>query len=58
MYNVIEPMNIRETLLQEKIYTKSQANAFTAYACLSPEHFKELMQCFLDKEYRIAQYAA
>jgi hypothetical protein len=51
-------MNIREVLLQDKIYTKAQATSITNYACSSPEHFKELMQCFTDNNYRIAQRAA
>ena len=51
-------MNIKETLLQEKIYTKTGANTITTYACSSPSHPDELMQCFTDKEYRIAQRAA
>jgi hypothetical protein len=51
-------MNIREALLQDKIYTKAQANTITNYACSSPEHFKELMKCFTDNNYRIAQRAA
>lgn len=30
----------------------------SAFACSSPKHFKELMQCFLSNEYRLAQRAA
>jgi hypothetical protein len=51
-------MNIKEALLQDKIYTKAQAATITDYACTSPENFKELMQCFTDNSYRIAQRAA
>jgi hypothetical protein len=51
-------MNIKEALLQEKIYTKAQATAITIYACSSPACFKELMQCFVAKDYRTAQRAA
>ncbi len=51
-------MNLRETLLQEKRYSKDSANRVTAYAIASPQHFKALMQCFTDKDYRTAQRAA
>lgn len=51
-------MNIREALLQEKMHTKTRANSITDYACTSPDHFKELMNCFVDTEYRVAQRAA
>jgi hypothetical protein len=51
-------MNIREELLKEKIHTKAHAMEITGYACSSPKHFKELMDCFLCNDYRIAQRAA
>jgi hypothetical protein len=51
-------MNIREELLKENIHTKQHALKISEYACSSPKHFKELMQCFLSKEYRLAQRAA
>ena len=51
-------MNIREALLKEKNHNKAQALKITAYACSTPEYFKELMQCFLSNEYRLAQRAA
>ena len=51
-------MNIREELLKEKNYSKTQALKISAFACSSPKHFKELMQCFLSNEYRLAQRAA
>lgn len=51
-------MNIREKLLKEKNHNKEQALKITAHACSSPEYFKELMQCFLSNEYRLAQRAA
>jgi hypothetical protein len=51
-------MNIREELLKEKIHLKTQALKISEYACSSPAHFKELMQCFLNNEYRLAQRAA
>jgi hypothetical protein len=51
-------MNIREELLKEKNHSKIQALKISAYACSSPKYFKELMQCFLSNEYRLAQRAA
>jgi hypothetical protein len=51
-------MNIREELLQEKVHTKAHATEITSYACSSPSHFNELMDCFLSNDYRIAQRAA
>lgn len=49
-------MNIRAELLKE--HSKAQAIKISNYACTSKENFEELMQCFLDKEYRVAQRAA
>jgi hypothetical protein len=49
-------MNIREELLKE--HSKAQALKIAAYACLSPENFKELIHCFFDNECRVAQFAA
>jgi hypothetical protein len=49
-------MNIREELLKE--HSKAQALKIAAYACNSSENFKELMNCFTDNEYRVAQRAA
>lgn len=51
-------MNIREELLKEKLYLKVDADEITRYACASPEHFKQLMDCFLSNDYRVAQRAA
>lgn len=51
-------MNIQEELLKEKNHSKTQALKISNYACSSPKHFKELMQCFLSNEYRLAQRAA
>jgi hypothetical protein len=51
-------MNIREELLKGKNYSKTQALHLSAYACSSPKHFSELMECFLSNEYRLAQRAA
>ncbi len=49
-------MNIRAELLKE--HSKEQARRISNYACTSKESFEELMQCFLDKEYKVAQRAA
>ncbi|GAC1441946.1 MAG: hypothetical protein NVSMB63_09910 [Sediminibacterium sp.] len=49
-------MNIREEILKE--HSKAHALKIANYACASKKNFKELMQCFLDKEYRLAQRAA
>src|ERR1044072_5687287 len=51
-------MIIREELLKEKNHAKEQALKISAYACSSPEYFKQLIQCFLSNEYRLAQRAA
>ena len=51
-------MNIRDELLKEKNHTKQHALQIAEYAVSSSRHFKELMKCFLDKEYRVAQRAA
>ncbi len=51
-------MNIREEILKEKIHSKNHATAIAEYACSSPKNFKELVQCFLDNEYRVSQRAA
>ncbi len=49
-------MNIREEILQE--HSKTQALKIAAYACSSTKHFKELMQCFMEDDYRLSQRAA
>lgn len=49
-------MNIRDELLQE--HSRKQALRIAEYAILSKKNFKELMECFLSQEYRIAQRAA
>ena len=49
-------MNLREEILKE--HSKSHALKIASYACESKSNFKELMQCFLDEEYRLAQRAA
>jgi len=51
-------MNIREALLEDKTQNKERALQVAAYACSSAKNFKELMQCFLANEYRLAQRAA
>lgn len=51
-------MNVREELLKQQNHSKEHALKISEYACSSPKHFKELMQCFLSNEYRIAQRAA
>jgi hypothetical protein len=47
---------LREEILKE--HSKSQALKVANYACESKKNFKELMKCFLDDEYRLAQRAA
>jgi hypothetical protein len=47
---------LREEILKE--HSKSHALKIAGYACESKKNFKELMQCFLDDEYRLAQRAA
>lgn len=49
-------MIIREELEQE--HSKEQALKIATYACSSKKNFKELMNCFMSDEYRIAQRAA
>lgn len=49
-------MIIREEILKE--HSKENALRIATYACQSEKNFKELMLCFSDKEYRVAQRAA
>lgn len=49
-------MILREEILKE--HSKTHALTIANYACESEVSFKELMQCFLDNEYRLAQRAA
>ena len=49
-------MNLREEILKE--HSKPHALAIANYACQSKKNFSELMHCFLDEEYRLAQRAA
>jgi hypothetical protein len=41
-----------------KEHSKSHALLIANYACQSKSHFRELIQCFLDEENKIAQRAA
>jgi hypothetical protein len=47
---------LREEILKE--HSKAHALSIANYACRSKENFKELIKCFLDEEYRLAQRAA
>jgi hypothetical protein len=49
-------MMLREEILKE--HSKSQALKVANYACESQKNFKELMNCFLDEEHKLAQRAA
>lgn len=49
-------MILREEILKE--HSKQRALTIANYACESKKNFKELMKCFLDEEYRLAQRAA
>jgi hypothetical protein len=51
-------MNVKEELLKERTQTKTRARAIAEYACSSEANFNELIKCFLDDEYRLAQRAA
>jgi hypothetical protein len=49
-------MTIKEEILKE--HSRENALRIASYACQSKKKFKELMSCFSDKEYRVAQRAA
>ena len=49
-------MNLRDEILKE--HSKPHALKIANYACESKKNFKELMKCFSDDEYRLAQRAA
>ena len=51
-------MNIREELLKQQIHFKKHAIEITAFAVSSDENFKELIDCFLSGDVRVAQRAA
>jgi hypothetical protein len=49
-------LNIRDEILKE--HSRTQALKVASYACSSKKNFKELMQCFLANDSRLAQRAA
>jgi hypothetical protein len=49
-------MNILDEILKE--HSKKQALHIAAYACENKKQFKELMNCFLEDDHRVAQRAA
>lgn len=49
-------MNIREELLKE--HSLANSKRIAKYACAALQNLKELMDCFLSPEYRVAQRAA
>ncbi|RFM28100.1 hypothetical protein [Deminuibacter soli] len=51
-------MNIRTALLEDKVQNHAKAQAVADYAVSSAARFKQLMRCFLDQDYRLAQRAA
>lgn len=51
-------MNIRDELSKQQIHFKTHALAITEFAVSSSENFKELIDCFLSKDVRVAQRAA
>jgi len=51
-------MNIREELLKQQIHFKKHAIEITEFAVSSDENFKELIDCFLSGDVRVAQRAA
>ncbi|CAN5462834.1 hypothetical protein BH10BAC2_BH10BAC2_26110 [soil metagenome] len=51
-------MNIKETLLEDNVYSKATIMEVATYACSSEKRFRELMLCFLANNYRLAQRAA
>lgn len=51
-------MNIREELLKQQIHFKNHALSITEFAVSSDKNFKELIECFLSKDTRVAQRAA
>lgn len=51
-------MNIREELLRQQIHFKKHAIAITEFAASSDKNFKDLIDCFLSKDKRVAQRAA
>lgn len=51
-------MNIREELLRQQIHFKKHSIAITEFAASSDKNFKDLIDCFLSKDIRVAQRAA
>ncbi|TDE16597.1 hypothetical protein [Dyadobacter psychrotolerans] len=51
-------MNIREELLRDQIHFKEQALRISEFAVSTESNFKELINCFLSDEVRLAQRAA
>ncbi|WP_153800491.1 hypothetical protein [Foetidibacter luteolus] len=51
-------MNIRKELLHAKRQTKELAMAVATFAISEADNFRELMDCFLSNDYRLAQRAA
>ncbi|WP_159468371.1 hypothetical protein [Dyadobacter sp. 3J3] len=51
-------MNIRDELSKQQIHFKKHALAITEFAVSSDETFKELIDCFLSTDIRVAQRAA
>jgi len=51
-------MNIREELLKQQIHSKEHALSITEFAVLSDGNFKDLMDCFMSMDIRVAQRAA
>jgi hypothetical protein len=49
-------LNIREEIIL--VHSKEQALRIAEYACTSAKHFRELMRCYLEDNYRVSQRAA
>lgn len=49
-------MNLKDEILSD--HSKAHALKIAAYACSSEKNFRELMQCFMSNDYRLAQRAA
>ena len=53
---ILQMTNLREEIM--KAHSRSHALQIADYACKSRKNFKQLIDCFLDQEYRLAQRAA
>lgn len=51
-------MDIREELLTAKSQSKNLADEIAQFACTSETAFRELMDCFVSEDYKLAQRAA